>query len=212
MKAKLRWGADLPSGAAEARARLLDAAEACLAKLGFARTTVEAVAVEANVSRATIYRYFDGRDDLLLGVLLRHGSRTVAGLDHLFDEIDDPAELLVEMVARTIERVRDDDQLAALFRPESAGLTMALPGAHEKMHWFAARTLDRVLEVAASLDRLRPGAQVDEAAEFALRVAVSLLDIEKSEYARSGEELRSFLRRYVLPAIVTEPAATRKTR
>lgn len=48
------------------RQRLIEGAYACVARTGLARTSVEDVAREAQVSRATVYRHFPGgRDELL---------------------------------------------------------------------------------------------------------------------------------------------------
>ena len=84
--ADLRWGEDVPADVSDARRRLLDAAEECFAHYGVAKTTVEDVAAKAKVSRATVYRYFDGRDDLLLGVLLREAGRFLGRLDKQLDK------------------------------------------------------------------------------------------------------------------------------
>ena len=72
---ELRWGDQVPAGVEAARQRLLDAAEACIDRYGLAKTTVEDIATEAKVSRATIYRYFDNRDELVLAVVLRSLDR-----------------------------------------------------------------------------------------------------------------------------------------
>src|SRR6478672_2222756 len=73
---KLRWGDEVPADVDAARQRLLDAGEACIDRYGLAKTTVEDIATEAKVSRATIYRYFDNRDELVLAVVLRSLDRS----------------------------------------------------------------------------------------------------------------------------------------
>ena len=45
--------------------RLLEATLVCLARHGIAKTTLDDVAREAGVSRATLYRYFPGKQALL---------------------------------------------------------------------------------------------------------------------------------------------------
>jgi len=50
-----------PNDPDTARDRLLDAAEACFERSGISKTTVEDIAKQASVSRATVYRYFAGR-------------------------------------------------------------------------------------------------------------------------------------------------------
>src|SRR5690348_9119393 len=56
--------------------RILDAALACVARVGVAKTTLDDVAREAGCARATVYRCFPGRQALLRAVL----DREVAAL------------------------------------------------------------------------------------------------------------------------------------
>ena len=54
----------------DVRERLLQATYGCVARWGFAKTTVEDAARAAGVSRATVYRYFPGgRDELFSAVV-----------------------------------------------------------------------------------------------------------------------------------------------
>ena len=48
--------------------RLLEATLACLARHGIAKTTLDDVAREAGVARATLYRYFPGKQALLADI------------------------------------------------------------------------------------------------------------------------------------------------
>src|SRR3546814_9749490 len=57
------WRSDAPSSVDDARDRLIDAAETCFTRFGVAKTTLEDIATEAGVSRATVYRYFEGGRD-----------------------------------------------------------------------------------------------------------------------------------------------------
>jgi AcrR family transcriptional regulator len=55
----------------DVRERLLQATYDCVARWGLAKTTVEDAAREAGVSRATVYRYFPGGRDELIGAVVR---------------------------------------------------------------------------------------------------------------------------------------------
>ncbi|MGO9028451.1 MAG: TetR/AcrR family transcriptional regulator [Acidimicrobiales bacterium] len=55
---------------ADTRQRIIEATYSCVARWGLAKTTVEDAAREANVSRATVYRYFPGgREELIHDVV-----------------------------------------------------------------------------------------------------------------------------------------------
>ena len=54
--------------------RLLQATFACVARYGIGKTTIEDVAREAGVSRATVYRQFPGGKDQLVSDTIRWES------------------------------------------------------------------------------------------------------------------------------------------
>ncbi len=45
--------------------RIRDAVLVCLGRFGFAKTTIDDIAREAGCSRATLYRYFDGKPEIV---------------------------------------------------------------------------------------------------------------------------------------------------
>jgi AcrR family transcriptional regulator len=70
---------------APVEARATEALLTCIARFGLSKTTLEDVAREAGCSRATLYRYFDGKAALLARVvdveLARMTARAVAAAD-----------------------------------------------------------------------------------------------------------------------------------
>src|SRR5579884_535271 len=118
-----RWGHDAPADSADGRNRLLDAADACFARYGVVKTTMADVAAEAGISRATLYRYFGDRDQLILGVLLREARGLLARLDEDFMRQDRFEDTVVDGIEFAVDAVREDERLALLFTPEAAGVT-----------------------------------------------------------------------------------------
>ncbi len=205
--ARLRWGETAPDDPKEARARLIDAAEACFDRFGVLKTTVEDVASEAHVSRATVYRYFEGRDDLILAVLLREANRFLGRLRDKISGQDNLADALVEGVLFTVHSVRNDPHLALLFTPEAAGLTTRIAGASEALFSTTAEFLRPLL---SGNDALRPDIEVEEASEWLLRVILSLLTFP-GPVERSAAAQRRYLRAYLVPALVAD-APQRRSR
>lgn len=208
--AKLRWGTEAPSDTDSARIRLIDAAESCFSKYGVLKTTVEDVASAAKVSRATVYRYFSDRDELILGVLLRQANRF---LDRLRIEIErDPKfeNAIVNGVMFTVKAVRADEHLALLFAPEVAGVTTAVAGASEAMFELTTEFLRPFFEAARENGDLRGDVDLEEAAEWTLRVVLSLLTVE-GPVSRKPEQERRFLATYLVPALSSGVAGSRRT-
>jgi aryl-alcohol dehydrogenase-like predicted oxidoreductase len=63
-------GGDVADG--ERRDRIAGAAARCFARWGYIRTRMEDIAREAGIARPALYRYYAGKEALLLEVLVRH--------------------------------------------------------------------------------------------------------------------------------------------
>lgn len=99
--------------------RVLEATKTCLERWGFAKLTIEDIANQARVSRATIYRMFPGGKDVLFEAM------RVRELQEFFDDLqsevvgaDSLADLLVRTVVTATRRLREDDHLALMLAAE----------------------------------------------------------------------------------------------
>lgn len=202
--AKMRWGEEGPKDDEAARRRLIDSAEKCFKRYGVAKTTVEDVAMQANVSRATVYRYFEGRDELVLGVLLREAGRFVKRLRKHIDLQPTFSDAIVEGAVFTLENVRGDANLGMLFAPETVGLTARVEGASEALFAISSEIMLPIFELGSKEGKLREGIDLADASEWMMRVIISLLVVEVP-FERNAEELRTFLRNFLLPALVASP-------
>jgi AcrR family transcriptional regulator len=193
--------------ASAARLRLIEAADACIDRFGLAKTTLEDVATEANVSRQTIYRYFANRDELLLEALLLELER--AELDRSFavpvDQIKTPADvgaIIVESVVQTIETIRITPKLAHLLASEADSVRATFSGAAEALFAYHERELRPWFEMAQEAGFMRADLDIAEAAEWVLRVGLSMLTVD-GPVDRGTDELRRYLMTYLVPALIT---------
>ncbi len=207
---KLRWGDEVPADATAARARLVDAAEACIDRHGLAKTTVEDVATEAKVSRATIYRYFGNRDELILRVLLRDLERsTDRDLAEFYDGVADPigfAQATVDTAAYLLASIRRSPKLQLLLQRESAGFNAAIAGASDALFAEWTEDISPFLATAQASGLLRDDVEPAEIAEWILRVILSLLMIEGPTVHTVDEE-RRLLQTFLAPGLVPPDAS-----
>ena len=126
-----RWGSqERVDNEDDARQRLVDAAERCFERLGLQRTTIDDVAREAKVSRSTVYRYFDGRGDLIVAAYLRESGAVFAKVTKLMKKQGSFQDRVIEATLRSIDAVRTGKYLPLMLSPEGAmQLTRMLCGA-----------------------------------------------------------------------------------
>lgn len=159
-------------GPASTRCRIVDAAYACLARDGFGPVTVEGIAREAGVARATVYRVFPGgRDELVAAAVARAVADFFAGLRADVGEVPDVTTLLERGLVAARHRLDDH---AVLQRALEAEADQIVPQLATVMPVVVALLADELAQRLRS-EPLRPGVEVDEAAELLARLALSII-------------------------------------
>jgi AcrR family transcriptional regulator len=153
------------------RARVVEAALRCMARVGLSKTTVDDVAREAGVSRATLYRQFPGgKDAVLRAVVETEAARLFCDLGVVMGEADDLEALLVAGIVEAARWLTTHDTLGYLVRHE--------PGA--VLPFLAFVEMDRLLGAASNfaapfLGRWLAPDEAARAAEWAARIVLSYL-------------------------------------
>ena len=203
----LRWGDEAPADTDAARDLLLDAAEACIDRFGLAKTTVEDIATAAKVSRATIYRYFGNRDELVLAVVLRSLDQSQEGdLSVWFVGANTPEQFglaLVDAVVALLAQLRHDPKLEVLLNRDSSGVSASITGASEALFSVVLNEWRPHMSSAQQAGLIRADLEVDELSEWVLRSVLSLLTVEGPRHHSITDE-RRLLATYLIPSLVPQ--------
>jgi AcrR family transcriptional regulator len=190
----------------EVERRLVEAALRCVARWGFAKTTVDDIAREAGISRATTYRTFPGGKERLVQTVLHHE------VGRLFHE----AETEAAAAASLEELLCTGITLAMRMLTQHEALTYLL--AHEPeavLPHFAFHRLDPLLAYAAELsrphlERFLPEGEVRPLAELVARLVLSYsFNPSGAVDPRDPASVRRLVRTYLLP---TAPVPERSER
>jgi AcrR family transcriptional regulator len=104
---------------ADAEKRVLDAAKRCCERWGVEKVTVDDIARESGVSRATLYRLFPGGKDVLFDALhARERAEFFDALTAQVGETDDLEDLVVRLVVTATRELRSDVHLAVMLASE----------------------------------------------------------------------------------------------
>lgn len=99
--------------------RVLDAAQICIERWGHAKVTVDDIASEAKVSRATLYRLFPGGRDVLFEALrVRRIEEFFAEMRDVLDDTATLEDLLVRILVNATQQLRHDVHLATTLASE----------------------------------------------------------------------------------------------
>ena len=187
--------------------RVVAAATRCLARTGLRAMTVDDVAAEAGVSRATLYRAFPGgRDTILAAVVDGELSRLLDTLRAATEGAGDLRSALVAGLHAAATWLGDHEVIERLMFDEPATLLTHLE--FEQM--------DRTL--AAASDRLAPllapfvaAGLAERVGEWTTRIALSYLlfpadDVDLCEL----DDVGWLVDRYVVPGVAAATDAARE--
>lgn len=166
-----------------ARDRILAIAGELFAQNG-ADASMSDIAAAVGCSRATLYRYFDGRTALQLAYVEQVALTIGAAVTNRTAHLSDPADRLTEAVVFALAAVRDDPALSAWFSPEGAGLTSELALSSSAVESLAHTFVGDHADAGVA------------AARWIVRVIVSLLVVP------GGPDERATIERFVTPAVL----------
>ena len=180
---------------------MLDAVLVCSSRWGFARLTIDDIATESGVSRATIYRLFPGGKEVLFEAL------RVRELDAFFAELRSEVagsntidELMVRSVVTATRCLRADDHLAAMLASE--------PG--DTLGQLTVDGLPRIVRMASMT--LVPLAAPFLAAGDARRVIDLLARLTISYFLAPSDDIdladETAARRFITPVLAAVAAST----
>jgi AcrR family transcriptional regulator len=172
--------------------RILDAAKVCRARWGIDRVTIDDIAAEAGVSRATLYRQFPGGREVLFEALrVRELEMFFSDLRQAVAEAITLEDLLVDIVVWSTRALRDDEHLAISLATEPGvavtELTVeGLPRIVRVAHAFIIPLVEPFLEPA----------QARQLIDVLARVVISYF-LAPSEVFDLGDEASA--RRFIAP-------------
>jgi AcrR family transcriptional regulator len=156
------------------RDQLIDAAYAVFEREGVAEGTMTAIAEQAGVGRATLYRHYPGKDVLVVALVLREAQRLFVVLDTELGADEDPASLLRRGLLTALRHLRSHSLLRRTLREEPEAILPFLTVRAAPLLEAAVEFASPYIERAVKAERLPP-THPRLAAEWAARVLLSLL-------------------------------------
>lgn len=183
--------------------RIVDAALALFRTFGLRRTTIEDVARRAGLGRATVYRRFESKDNLVAAVLRVQTRRTLAEIEAAMAGVEPADRRLVEGFVAGLRAVREHPLFGPLLEiePEFAlpYLTVQAGELIALARQFAAGHIRRAQDEGTVAAQLDP----EMAAEVVVRLAHSILLAPEGVIPTGEDALRAFAADYVVAPLTS---------
>ncbi|MBI2706078.1 MAG: TetR/AcrR family transcriptional regulator [Actinobacteria bacterium] len=183
------------------RDAIVAAATRRFAEHGVASTSIDDIAREAGVSRATVYRYAGGRDDVIVAVAMRRFDEWVEGVVGHCRKFAGAGPIVTEAIVWTSRTVGRDESLGALF---AGGTAVAASQVLTRRAAAAATATFRrqfAELLAAQAGDLRPGLEPEVVADRVLAVVLERLARDPNASERA---LRDWVTTWLLPAVLDD--------
>jgi AcrR family transcriptional regulator len=154
------------------------------------------------VSRSTVYRYFDGRGDLIVGAYLRESEAVNEKVKALMRQPGPFAERVAKAMMRSINSIRSGKYLPLMLTPEGAALASKAVVASSAFYESSRETMGPFLEEAKAAGEVGAEIELDDFIEWTLRLIFSFAMFD-SPIKRDAKSLRRLIDTFLVPAITT---------
>jgi TetR/AcrR family transcriptional regulator len=180
---------------------ILAAARRCYLADGIAATGMKDVAASAGVARSTLYRYFPGRDDLLVATIKGEMMALNERIRKRLAKYPDPADQVVEGLIVAIKEIPRRPLLHAVFASEQDSRARRVVWSSDVIVKFGEQLMDHVIRPAQQADLLQDAVRPEILVEWIYRLLLSFLTLP-SNWVKSDAQLRATLHALLVPVLL----------
>lgn len=180
---------------------ILDAARRCYLERGISATGMQDVAACAGVARSTVYRYFPGRDDLLVAIIKGEMAQLNIRLRKRLAKYPHPADQVVEGMIVAIKEVPRRPLLRAVFASDEDSRARRAIWSSDVIVRFGEELMDHVIRPARDAGLLQDAVRPEILVEWVYRLLLSFLTLP-SNWVRTDAQLRATLHALLVPVLL----------
>ncbi len=180
---------------------ILAAAKHCYLTDGFANTGMKEVAAHAGIARSTLYRYFPGRDDLLIATIkqeMESLNTLIRNKQTRYHKTDD---LIVEGLILAIKEVPKRPLLKAVFASDEDSRSRKVIWSSDIIVRFGEELMAHVIGPAQEAGALQDAVPPEILVEWVYRLLLSFLTLP-SNWISSDTQLRTTLHALLVPVLL----------
>lgn len=183
------------------RERVLATTRAMYSNPAMTNPTMDDVATAVGIGRATLYRHFKNRDDLLLAVLEQEALVIAERVEKKIGKIDNPGEHIIEGMVQAVAEINKSDLLRNIFQSGDSSIVNRLLFDTDRLINIGIGIMLPVVQRAQQTGQLKTDMDFETLMEWILRMLVSLVTVP-SKKLNSKRAVRNMLYVTMLPVLV----------
>lgn len=180
---------------------IVAAAKRCYLAEGISATGMKEVAASAGIARSTLYRYFPGRDDLLVATIKEEMVEVNARIRSKLAAFSSPADQVVEGLIVAIKEVPRRPLLRVVFASGEDSRARGVIWGSDVIVSFGEELMDHVISPARDAGLLQDAVPPEVLVEWVYRLLLSFLTLP-SNWVRSDAQLRATLHALLVPVLL----------
>jgi len=180
---------------------ILAAAKRCYLADGISATGMKDVAASAGMARSTLYRYFPGRDELLVATIKGEMVDLNERIRKKMAKYHEPADLVVEGLIVAIKEVPRRPLLRAVFASDQDSRARRVVWSSDVIVSFGEELMDHVIRPARDAGLLQDAVRPEILVEWVYRLLLSFLTLP-SNWVKSDAQLRATLHALLVPVLL----------
>jgi AcrR family transcriptional regulator len=188
------------SDAPELVERVLAAADDCFKRFGIAKTTMEDVARAANISRATLYRYFADRESLLTESVRRRARLNMKTAHAYLKRRTTIEAKLTDGIVRNVRQGKHDPLVHILVSPEEMALAAKLLERSGLANELTRELWEPILREAQAQGEIAADVDIVELCEWIAHLEIMFIS-QLEDTPEAFAWVRRMVERFVVPAI-----------
>ena len=180
---------------------ILAAARRCYLANGIAATGMKEIAASAELARSTLYRYFSGRDDVLVATIIEEMTELNECISKRLVKYSDPADQVVEGLLVAIKEIPRRPLLHAVFASEEDSRARRVIWSSDAIVSFGEALMDHVIQPARDAGLLQEAVRPEILIEWVYRLLLSFLTLP-SNWVKSDVQLRATLHALLVPVLL----------
>lgn len=184
-----RWGQGDRTSEDQARERIIAAARRCYQSVGIQRTTMANIADEANVVRATLYRYFKTKESILRAVFFVEVEDFLQAFKSSVTTYTGFCDYLTQFLLFSLQQAPDTPIHRQFFSEDSALWVSREYLADDSALGLTVSLLEEPFRIAQGMGEIRGDLDIEQLVEWIARVLISFI-LVPGQKARDEAELK----------------------